>query len=633
AVVPAGWSSSERQAATDWLDRQPPPAPSANTPPAPSVNTPPVPAAVHDALQQVDRVVPGSAVVVWAAMLRHRQPLTTAQIVDSTVLDQSAVTSASAARLYVQALRGLGLLVERGKDGKAMRYEAVVPAGWSPSEQRAATDWLERQPPPAPSANTPPVPAAVHEALQQTPHVVPGSVVVVWAAMLRHGQPLTIAQIVDSTVLDQSAVTGPGAARLYVQALRGLGLLVERGKDGKAVRYEAVVPAGWSPSERQAATDWLERQPPPAPSANTPPVPAAVHEALQQTPHVVPGSVVVVWAAMLRHGQPLTTAQIVDSTVLDQSAVTGPGAAGRYVRALRGLGLLVERGKDGQAVRYEAVVPAGWSSSERQAATDWLDRQPPPAPTPDNPSSDLTIMWAEMPRDHQPALPPGTLSAARTWLRVHGPHWNAVLQQHANSEILELWDHFTTTTTFPYSTLGDYTAVLTGAWLTYDQLFQAASDTKITLPSPNTVFLYSEEHPGNPTNTPPPTTVNIHATTSITNLIHAYSTASDAATRRSILQNALGRIPLKHLTSLANTGPTIADQVDAVILQALDPSSLNSGSPTLVAQTRANPNLAKHFDPTTRYNWISAILANTNPTTHTTTSTITDLAACATATA
>ncbi|MEU4645856.1 hypothetical protein, partial [Micromonospora sp. NPDC023814] len=212
---------------------------------------------------------------------------------------------------------------------------------------------------------------------------------------------------------------------------------------------------------------------------------------------------------------------------------------------------------------------------------------------------------------------------------------NAVLQQHATSEILELWDRFTTTTTFPYSTLGEYTAILTGAWLTYDQLFQAASDTKIAIPSPNTVFRYIDQHPGNPTNTPQSTTVNIHATTSITNLIHAYSNASDAATRRSILQNALGRIPLKHLTSLANTGPTIADQVDAVILQALDPSSLNSGSPTLVAQTRANPhsNLAEHFDPTTRYTWISAILANTNPTTHTTTSTLTDLAACLTVTA
>ncbi|MEU4645711.1 hypothetical protein, partial [Micromonospora sp. NPDC023814] len=625
AVVPPGWSPPERQAATDWLDRQPLPASSANTPP--------VPAAVHDALQQTPRVVPGSAVVVWAAMLRHRQPLTTAQIIDSTVLDQSAVTGTRAAGLYVKALRGQGLLVERGNDGNAVRYEAVVPPGWSSSERQAATDWLERQPLPASSAKTPPVPAAVHDALQQADKVVPGSAVVLWAAMLRHGQPLTTAQVIDSTVLDQSAVTGPRAAARYVQALRGLGLLVERGKDGQAVRYEAVVPPGWSSSEQRAATDWLERQPLPASSANTPPVPAPVHEALQQTLGVVPGSAVVVWAAMLRHRQPLTTAQIIDSTVLDQSAVTGTRAAALYVQALRGLGLLVEQGKDGKAVRYQAVVPPGWSSSERQAATDWLDRQPPPAPTPDNPSSDLTIAWVEMPHDHQPALPPGTLSAARTWLRVHGPHWNAVLQQHANSEILELWDHFTTTTTFPYSTLGDYTAVLTGAWLTYDQLFQAASDMKITLPSPNTVFLYSEEHPGNPTNTPPPTTVNIHATTSITNLIHAYSTASDAATRRSILQNALGRIPLKYLTSLANTGPTIADQVDAVILQALDPSSHNSGSPTLVAQTRANPNLAKHFDPTTRYNWISAILANTNPTTHTTTSTITDLAACATVTA
>ncbi|MEU4645580.1 hypothetical protein AB0G14_34260, partial [Micromonospora sp. NPDC023814] len=480
AVVPPGWSSSERQAATDWLERQPPPAPSANTPP--------VPAAVHEALQQTPHVVPGSAVVVWAAMLRHRQPLTTAQIIDSTVLDQSAITSPSAAKLYVQALRGLGLLVERGKDGKAVRYQAVVPAGWSPPERQAATDWLERQPPPASSANTPPVPAAVHEALQQTPHVVPGSAVVVWAAMLRHRQPLTTAQIIDSTVLDQSAVTGPSAAVRYVQVLRGLGLLVERGNDGRAVRYQAVVPQGWSSSERQAATGWLERQPPPVSSANTPPVPAAVHDALQQTLGVVPGSAVVVWAAMLRHRQPLTTAQIIDSTVLDQSAITGPSTAKLYVQALRGQGLLVAQGKDGNAVRYQAVVPPGWSPPERQAATDWLDRQPPPAPTPDNPSSDLTIAWVEMPHDHQPALPPGTLSAARTWLRVHGPHWNAVLQQHATSEILELWDRFTTTTTFPYSTLGDYTAVLEGAWLTYDQLFQAASDTKIAIPSPNTVF-------------------------------------------------------------------------------------------------------------------------------------------------
>ncbi|MEU4645765.1 hypothetical protein AB0G14_35355, partial [Micromonospora sp. NPDC023814] len=401
AVVPAGWSSSERQAATDWLERQPPPAPSANTPPAPSantppapsVNTPPVPAAVHDALQQTPGVVPGSAVVVWAAMLRHRQPLTTTQIIDPTVLDQSAITSPSAAKLYVKALRGQGLLVEQGKDGKAVRYQAVVPQGWSPPEQQAATDWLERQPPPASSANTPPVPAAVHDALQQADRVVPGSALVVWAAMLRHRQPLTTTQIPDPTVLDQSAVTGPSAAVRYVQVLRGLGLLVERGNDGRAVRYEAVVPAGWSSSERQAATGWLERQPPPVSSVNTPPVPAAVHEALQQTPRVVPGSAVVLWAAMLRHRQPLTTAQITDSTVLDQSAITSPSTAKLYVQVLRGQGLLVERGKDGQAVRYEAVVPQGWSPSERQAATDWLDRQPPPAPTPDNPSSDLTIAW------------------------------------------------------------------------------------------------------------------------------------------------------------------------------------------------------------------------------------------------
>ncbi|MEU4645860.1 hypothetical protein, partial [Micromonospora sp. NPDC023814] len=326
AVVPAGWSSSERQAAADWLDRQPPPAP--------SVNTPPVPAAVYEALQQTPSVVPGSAVVVWAAMLRHGQPLTTAQVIDSTVLNQSAITSLDAAARYVKALRGQGLLVAQGKDGNAVRYQAVVPQGWSPSEQQAATDWLDRQPPPAPSANTPPapsvntppVPAAVHDALQQADSVVPGSAVVVWAAMLRHGQPLTTTQIIDSTVLDQSAITGVSAAKRYVQVLRGLGLLVEQGKDGRAVRYEAVVPAGWSPSEQRAATDWLDRQPPPAPSANTPPapsvntppVPEAVHEALQQTPSVVPGSAVVVWAAMLRHGQPLTTAQVIDSTVLDQ---------------------------------------------------------------------------------------------------------------------------------------------------------------------------------------------------------------------------------------------------------------------------------------------------------------------------
>jgi hypothetical protein len=365
-------------------------------------------------------------------------------------------------------------------------------------------------------------------------------------------------------------------------------------------------------------------------------VPEAVREALQKADRVLAGSAVVVWAAMLRHRQPLTTTQIIDPTVLNQSAVTSTRVAKRYVKALRGLGLLVERGTDGHAMLYEAVVPEEWPESERQAATDWLDHQPPPPPAPatGNPSSDLTIMRVEVPHDHQPAPPPGTLSAARTWLRIHGPHWNAVLQQHANNEILELWDHFTTTTTFPYRTLGDYTAILTGAWLTYDQLFQAASDMKIALPSPNTVFLHSEQHPGDPTNTPPPTTVNIHATTSITNLTHAYNNASDAATRRAILQNALGRIPLKYLTPLANTGPTIADHVDAVILHALDPSSHNSGSPALVAQTRANPNMAKHFDPTTRYSWISAILANTNlPATHTTTSTLTDLAACATVTA
>ncbi|MEU4645780.1 hypothetical protein, partial [Micromonospora sp. NPDC023814] len=411
AVVPQGWSPSERQAATDWLDRQPPPAPSANTPP--------VPAAVYEALQQTLGVVPGSAVVVWAAMLRHRQPLTTAQIIDSTVLDQSAVTGMSTAGLYVKALRRLGLLVERGNDGNAVRYEAVVPQGWSSSERQAATDWLERQPLPASSANTPPVPAAVYEALQQTPRVVPGSVVVVWAAMLRHRQPLTTAQVIDSTVLDQSAVTSPRTARLYVQVLQGLGLLVERGKDGQAVRYEAVVPAGWSPPERQAATDWLDRQPPPAPSANTPPVPAAVYDALQQTPNVVPGSAVVVWAAMLRHGQPLTTTQIIDSTVLDQSAITGMSAAGLYVRALRGLGLLVERGKDGQAVRYQAVVPQGWSPPEQQAATDWLERQPPPAPSANTPPvpaavhdalqqtpgvapGSAVVVWAAMLRHRQP---------------------------------------------------------------------------------------------------------------------------------------------------------------------------------------------------------------------------------------
>ncbi|MEU0157057.1 hypothetical protein, partial [Micromonospora fulviviridis] len=382
AVVPETWPESDQRAATGWLDRQPPPAPS----------TPPVPAAVHEALQQTPRVVPGSAVVLWAAMLRHRQPLTTTQVIDSTVLDQSAVTGVSAAKLYVQALRGQGLLVEQGKDGQAVRYQAVVPPTWSESDQRAATGWLDRQPPPVPSGNIPPVPAAVREALQQTPGVVPGSAVVLWAAMLRHRQPLTTAEVIDSTVLDQSAVTGTRAAKLYVKVLRGQGLLVEQGRDGKAVRYQAVVPPTWPASERQAATGWLDRQPPPAPSGNIPPVPAAVHEALQQTPSVVPGSAVVLWAAMLRHRQPLTTTQVIDSTALDQSAVTSTSAAKRYVKALRGQGLLDEQGKDGQAVRYQAVVPPTWPASDRQAATDWLDHQPPPAPTTDNPSSDLTIM-------------------------------------------------------------------------------------------------------------------------------------------------------------------------------------------------------------------------------------------------
>ncbi|MEU0157150.1 hypothetical protein, partial [Micromonospora fulviviridis] len=403
AVVPPTWPASERRAATDWLDRQPPPVPSGNIPP--------VPAAVREALQQTPGVAAGSAVVLWAAMLRHRQPLTIAEVIDSTVLDQSAVTSTSAANLYVKALRGQGLLVEQGKEGQAMRYQAVVPPTWPESDRQAATDWLDRQPPPAP-VNIPPVPAA----LQQTPNVLPGSAVVLWAAMLRHRQPLTIAQVIDSTVLDQSAVTGVSAAGRYVQALRGLGLLVEQGKDGKAMRYQAVVPPGWSPPDQQAATDWLDSQPPPAPS--TPPVPAAVHEALQQTPNVLPGSAVVLWAAMLRHRQPLTIAEVIDSTVLDQSAVTGVSAAKLYVKVLRGLGLLVERGRDGQAVRYQAVVPPTWSESERQAATDWLDRQPPPAPVniPPVPETvhealqqtdsvvpgNAVVLWAAMLRHRQP---------------------------------------------------------------------------------------------------------------------------------------------------------------------------------------------------------------------------------------
>ncbi|MEU2639667.1 hypothetical protein ABZ591_34940, partial [Micromonospora fulviviridis] len=410
AVVPETWPESDQRAATGWLDRQPPPAPSGNIPP--------VPAAVHEALQQTPRVVPGSAVVLWAAMLRHRQPLTIAEVIDSTVLDQSAVTGVSAAARYVQALRGLGLLVERGKDGQAVRYEAVVPKTWSPPDQQAATDWLDRQPPPVPSGNIPPVPAAVYEALQQTPRVVPGSAVVLWAAMLRHRQPLTIAEVIDSTVLAQSAVTGVSAAWRYVQVLRGLGLLVEQGRDGQAVRYEAVVPEAWSPPERQAATDWLDRQPPPVPSGNIPPVPAAVYEALQQTPRVVSRSAVVLWAAMLRHRQPLTTAQVIDSTVLDQSAVTGVSAAWRYVKVLRGQGLLIERGKEGQAVRYEAVVPETWPESDQRAATGWLDRQPPPAPgnippvpaavhealqqTPNVLPGSAVVLWAAMLRHRQP---------------------------------------------------------------------------------------------------------------------------------------------------------------------------------------------------------------------------------------
>ncbi|MEU0157156.1 hypothetical protein, partial [Micromonospora fulviviridis] len=411
AVVPKTWSSPDQQAATDWLDRQPPPAPSGNIPP--------VPAAVHEALQQTPGVAAGSAVVLWAAMLRHRQPLTTAQVIDSTVLDQSAVTGVSAAWRYVQALRGQGLLDEQGKDGQAVRYQAVVPKTWSPPERQAATDWLDRQPPPAPSGNIPPVPETVHEALQQTPRVVPGSAVVLWAAMLRHRQPLTIAQVIDSTVLDQSAVTGVSAAELYVQVLRGLGLLVEQGRDGQAVRYQAVVPPTWSESERRAATGWLDRQPPPVPSGNIPPVPAAVHEALQQADKVVPGSAVVLWAAMLRHRQPLTIAEVIDSTVLDQSAVTGVKTAARYVQVLRGQGLLVERGKEGKAVRYQAVVPPTWPESERRAATGWLDRQPPPVPsgnippvpaavhealqqTPGVVPGSAVVLWAAMLRHRQP---------------------------------------------------------------------------------------------------------------------------------------------------------------------------------------------------------------------------------------
>ncbi|MEU2639534.1 hypothetical protein ABZ591_34200, partial [Micromonospora fulviviridis] len=411
AVVPETWSPPDQQAATDWLDRQPPPAPSGNIPP--------VPAAVHEALQQTDGVAAGSAVVLWAAMLRHRQPLTTAQVIDSTVLDQSAVTGTRAAGRYVQVLRGQGLLVERGRDGQAVRYEAVVPETWSESDQRAATGWLDRQPPPAPSGNIPPVPAAVHEALQQTPGVAAGSAVVLWAAMLRHRQPLTIAEVIDSTVLDQSAVTGTSAAGRYVQVLRRQGLLDEQGKDGQAMRYQAVVPETWSPPDQQAATDWLDRQPPPVPSGNIPPVPAAVHEALQQTPGVAAGSAVVLWAAMLRHRQPLTTAQVIDSTVLDQSAVTGTRAAGRYVQVLRGQGLLVEQGRDGQAVRYEAVVPETWSESERRAATGWLDRQPPPVPSGNIPPvpaavhealqqtdsvapGSAVVLWAAMLRHRQP---------------------------------------------------------------------------------------------------------------------------------------------------------------------------------------------------------------------------------------
>ncbi|MEU2639896.1 hypothetical protein ABZ591_36240, partial [Micromonospora fulviviridis] len=357
--------------------------------------------------------------VLWAAMLRHRQPLTTAQVIDSTVLDQSAVTGVSAAWRYVQALRGQGLLDEQGKDGQAVRYQAVVPKTWSPPERQAATDWLDRQPPPAPSGNIPPVPETVHEALQQTPRVVPGSAVVLWAAMLRHRQPLTIAQVIDSTVLDQSAVTGVSAAELYVQVLRGLGLLVEQGRDGQAVRYQAVVPPTWSESERRAATGWLDRQPPPVPSGNIPPVPAAVHEALQQADKVVPGSAVVLWAAMLRHRQPLTIAEVIDSTVLDQSAVTGVKTAARYVQVLRGQGLLVERGKEGKAVRYQAVVPPTWPESERRAATGWLDRQPPPVPsgnippvpaavhealqqTPGVVPGSAVVLWAAMLRHRQP---------------------------------------------------------------------------------------------------------------------------------------------------------------------------------------------------------------------------------------
>ncbi|MEU2639764.1 hypothetical protein ABZ591_35480, partial [Micromonospora fulviviridis] len=411
AVVPETWPESDQRAATDWLDRQPPPAPSGNIPP--------VPATVHEALQQTPNVLPGSAVVLWAAMLRHRQPLTTTQIIDSTALDQSAVTSTRTAERYVQALRRQGLLDEQGKDGKAVRYQAVVPETWSPPERQAATGWLDRQPPPAPSANIPPVPATVHEALQQTDGVAPGRAVVLWAAMLRHRQPLTTAQVIDSTVLDQSAVTGVSAAKLYVQVLRRQGLLDEQGKDGKAVRYQAVVPPTWPASERRAATDWLDRQPPPAPSGNIPPVPATVHEALQQTPNVVPRSAVVLWAAMLRHRQPLTTAQVIDSTVLDQSAVTGTRTAVRYVKALRGLGLLDDRGRDGKAVRYQAVVPPTWPASERQAATDWLDRQPPPAPSGNIPpvpaavrealqqtdsvaAGSAVVLWAAMLRHRQP---------------------------------------------------------------------------------------------------------------------------------------------------------------------------------------------------------------------------------------
>ncbi|MEU0156971.1 hypothetical protein ABZ071_34940, partial [Micromonospora fulviviridis] len=411
AVVPETWSESDQRAATGWLDRQPPSAPSGNIPP--------VPAAVHEALQQTTRVLPGSAVVLWAAMLRHRQPLTIAQVIDSTVLDQSAVTGTSAAWRYVQALRGQGLLVERGRDGQAVRYEAVVPETWPESDQRAATGWLDRQPPPVPSVNIPPVPAAVHEALQQTDNVLPGRAVVLWAAMLRHRQPLTIAQVIDSTVLDQSAVTGTRAVGRYVQVLRGQGLLVERGKDGKAVRYQAVVPPTWPESDRRAATDWLDRQPPPVPSGNIPPVPETVHEALQQTDNVLPGRAVVLWAAMLRHRQPLTTAQVIDSTVLDQSAVTGTTAAGRYVQALRRQGLLDEQGKDGQAMRYQAVVPETWSPPDQQAATDWLDRQPPPAPSGNIPpvpaavhealqqtdgvaAGSAVVLWAAMLRHRQP---------------------------------------------------------------------------------------------------------------------------------------------------------------------------------------------------------------------------------------